>query len=170
MEHQPSGVKLTPRPGQAELAWYEWFIILGVIVAAVVACGLGGRAVLRSQSGTEVIVAVPTATRAPTRTPLPTFTPTPTPSPTPTPPGTIFIGGFVKVFDAGPQGLSFRAAAGLGGQRLKYLLEDTVMRVVDGPQESDGLTWWKLQNPQDPNDVGWSAGDYLKPTSPPNTP
>ncbi len=117
--------------------------------------------------GEEVIVVVPTATRPPTRTPLPTFTPTPTPVPTPTPPAAIAIGGFVVVFDAGPQGLSFRSEPGLQSQRLRYLPDDTVMRVVDGPATSDGLVWWQLQNPSDANDVGWAAGDYLKPTAPP---
>ena len=171
MGQNSSGIKLTPRAGQAELAWYEWLIILGVIVAALIACAMGGRALLLrpagSGAGAEVIVAIPTATRPPTRTPLPTFTPTPLPTLTPTPPGTIVIGGFVEVFDAGPQGLSFRSTAGLAGPRLRYLPDSTVMRVVDGPTESDGLTWWSLQNPDDPNDVGWSAGDYLKPTNPP---
>jgi hypothetical protein len=169
MSDSPSGIKLTPRPGQGELAWYEWLMIVGVAVAAVVACGLGGRAALRAQpGGAEVIVAIPTATRPPTRTPLPTFTPTPAPTPTSTPPGAIAIGGFVIVFDAGPQGLSFRSDPGLQTERLRYLPEGTIMRVVDGPQTADGLVWWKLQNPSDANDIGWAAGDYLKPSGPPS--
>jgi hypothetical protein len=168
MSQNPSGIKLSPRPGQGELAWYEWLLVLGTIAAAVLICAVAGRAMLQAQpGGAEVIIVAPTATRPPTRTPLPTFTPTPTRAPTPTPPGTIFIGGFVAVFDAGPQGLSFRANAGLQTQRLRYLPDGTVMRVVDGPNTSDNLTWWKLQNPNDPNDVGWCAADYLKPTNAP---
>ncbi|MBN1887939.1 MAG: SH3 domain-containing protein [Thermoflexales bacterium] len=168
MERNSSGIKLTPRPGQGELAWYEWLLVLGVVAAAVVACAMGGRAMLRSEGkGAEVIVELPTATRPPTRTPLPTYTSTPTPTLTPTPPGTTAVDGFVEVYDAGPQGLSFRAGAGLGEQRLKYLSDGAVMRVIDGPVESDGLKWWRLQNPDDPNEVGWSAADYLRPANPP---
>ncbi len=167
-QNQP-GIKLTPRPGQGELAWHEWLLLFGVIVASMIACGLGGRALIKAQpSGeTDVIIVLPTATRPPTRTPLPTYTPTIAPTPTATPPGAIAIGGFVKITDAGPQGLSFRDAPGLQTQRLRYLPDSTVMRVVDGPSEADGLTWWKLQNLNDPNDVGWSAGDYLVPTAAP---
>lgn len=168
MSQNPSGVKLTPRPGEGELAWYEWLIVIGVVIVAVVACAMGGRTLLKaSPGGSQVIVVAPTATRPPTRTPLPTFTPTPVPTLTATPPGVIVIGGFVRVTDAGPQGLSFRVEPGLQTQRLRYLPDGTVMRVVDGPATQDGLIWWKLQNLNDPNDVGWSAGDYLKPTNPP---
>lgn len=169
MNQPSSGVKLTPRPGQGELAWYEWLLLLGTIAAALAICALGGRAILRAQpeAAEGVIVAVPTATRPPTRTPLPTYTPTPAPTITPTPPGVIAIGGFIQVFDAGPQGLSYRSEAGLQAQRLRYLPDGTVMRIVDGPTTADGLIWWKLQNPDDANDVGWSAGDYLRPTNAP---
>lgn len=168
MSQNPTGVKLTPRPGQAELAWYEWLMLFGVLAAAVLGCALAGRAMLQAEPGGEdIIVIAPTATRAPTRTPLPTFTPTPVPTPTPTPPGIIVIGGFIEVFDAGAQGLSFRAGPGLQEERLRFLPDGMVMRVVDGPLDNDGLTWWKLQNPSDSNDVGWSAANYLRPTNPP---
>ncbi len=143
-------------------------MVLGVLVAALAICAYGGRALWHARpGGAEVIIVEPTATRPPTRTPLPTFTPTPLPTPTPTPPGVIAIGGFVKVIEAGPQGLSFRVEPGLQTQRLRYLPEGAVMRVVDGPTTVDGLVWWKLQNPDDAGDVGWSAGDYLTPTHAP---
>ena len=171
MSAQHTGFKVTPtpRPGESEMAWYEWLMLFCVIIAAVLFCGLGGRQLLKAQPGkAAIILATPTVPRpVATRTPLPTATVTPTPLPTATPtPGVIGIGAFVKVVNAGPQGLSFRKDPGLQGQRLKGLPEGTVMRVVDGPKDVDQLKWWKLQSQTDPNDVGWAAADYLQLTSP----
>jgi hypothetical protein len=34
--------------------------------------------------------------------------------------------------------------------------------VIDGPQQGSGLTWWLVQDPDDPdNRTGWAAADYL---------
>ena len=172
MSEQRTGFKVTstPRPGESELAWYEWLMLFGVIIAAVLFCTLGGRQLLKARPGSSAVVIAPTATRplatrTPAVSPTPTITPTPVPTLTPTP-GVMGVGAFVKAVDAGPQGLSFRKDPGLQGQRLKYLPEGTVLRVVDGPTTVDGLKWWKLQSRTDANDVGWAAGDYLTPTSP----
>ena len=172
MSEQRTGFKVTPtpRPGESELAWYEWLMLFGVIIAAVLFCALGGRQLLKARPGSSAVVIAPTATRPlPTRTPAasptPTITPTPVPTLTPTP-GVMGVGAFVKVVDAGPQGLSFRKDPGLQGQRLKYLPEGTVLRIVDGPTTVDGLKWWKLQSRTDANDLGWAAADYLQVTSP----
>ena len=172
MNEQRTGFKVTPtpRPGESELAWYEWLMLFGVIIAAGLFCVLGGRQLLKARPGSSALVIAPTATRplvtrTPAVSPTPTITPTPRPTLTPTP-GVVGIGGFVQVVDAGPQGLSFRKDPGLQGQRLKYLPEGTVLRIVDGPTTVDGLKWWKLQSRTDANDVGWAAGDYLTPTSP----
>ena len=59
-----------------------------------------------------------------------------------------------------------RKDPGLQGQRLKYLPEGTVMKVIDGPKDVDQLKWWKLQSRTDANDLGWAAADYLQVTSP----
>jgi hypothetical protein len=172
MSEQRTGFKVTPtpRPGESELAWYEWLMLFGVIIAAGLFCVLGGRAMLKARPGSSAIVIAPTATRVlATRTPAVTATPTvtPTPKPTLTPtPGVIGIGAFVKVVDAGPQGLSFRKDPGLQGQRLKYLPEGTVLRIIDGPTNVDGLKWWKMQLATDANDIGWAAADYLALTNP----
>ncbi len=169
MSEQRSGFKVTPtpRPGESELAWYEWLLLFSVIIAAVLFCALGGRAMLKARPGSAAVVITTPTLPPPTRTPLPTPTMTPTPKPTPTAtPGVMAIGAFVKVTSAGPQGLSFRRDPGLQGERLKYLPEGTVLRVTDGPRDADGLKWWKLQAKDNANDVGWAAGDYLALTNP----
>ena len=33
--------------------------------------------------------------------------------------------------------------------------------VIDGPEQGSGLTWWKVQDPVNPAQVGWAAADYL---------
>ena len=173
MSEQRSGFKVTPtpRPGETELAWYEWLLLFAVLAAAVVFCAFGGRAMLKARPGSSaIVIATPTAPPPPaTRTPLPatpTSTPTPRPTATSTPPGVMAIGAFVKVANAGPQGLSFRKDPGLQGQRLKYLPEGTVLRVIDGPTTVDGLRWWKMHLRTDANDIGWAAADYLAVTTP----
>jgi len=112
---------------------------------------------------------VPTATLAPadTSTPLP---PTDTPVlPTPTALPQIAIGGWVKVGGTGDLGLSFRAGPGLENVRLKILTDGAVLKVLDGPRESDGLTWWRLEEYVDgqPGVIGWGIDEYLVPTSAP---
>lgn len=171
MSEQRSGFKVTPapRPGESELAWHEWLMLFAILVAAVLFCALGGRSLLKARPGSAaIVIATPTTPPViPTRTPLPSPTITPTPSPTASPtPGVVAIGTFVRVSAAGPQGLSFRKEPGLQAERIKYLADGLVMRVVDGPRDADGLRWWKLQNRNDANDVGWAAADYLILTTP----
>jgi len=171
MSEQRTGFKVTPtpRPGESDMAWYEWLMLFGVVIAAALFCVLGGRQLLKAQPGkAAIVIATPTVPKpVVTRTPLPTPTITRTPVPTASPtPGVIGIGAFVKVTDAGPNGLSFRKDPGLQGQRLKGLLDGTVMKVIDGPKDVDQLKWWKLQSRTDANDVGWAAADYLQLTSP----
>lgn len=144
-------------------------MLFSIIVAAMLFCALGGRQLLKARPGSAAII-LATPTSPPvilTRTPLPTPTVTPTPRPTASPtPGVIAIGTFVKVANAGPQGLSLRREPGLQAERIRYLTEGIVLRVVDGPRDSDGLKWWKLQNKDDTNEIGWAAADYLILTSP----
>ncbi len=164
MSEQRSGFKVTPtpRPGESEMAWYEWLLLFSVIIAAMLFCALGGRAMLQARPGTAAVVITTPTLPPPTRTPQPTPTMTSTPKPTPSPtPGVMAIGAFVQVTSAGPQGLSFRKEPSLQGERIKDLPEGTVLRVVDGPQQADGIKWWKLQAKDNANDVGWAAGDYL---------
>ena len=80
-ESKPT-VNIRPKPGQTELNWREWLLLLGIVVVAVVICTYGGRAVIRSFAAAPV---TPTAT--PTRVrPTVTLAVTPTPVlPTATP-------------------------------------------------------------------------------------
>ncbi len=108
---------------------------------------------------------IPTVTPAlPTLPPLPTSTPTPRPTPTPTLPTEITVGGYVKVVGAGADQLSYRSGPGLNYARLKLVKDGAILGVLDGPEEADGLTWWRLKDKE--GDIGWAADEFLKPTLP----
>jgi hypothetical protein len=155
-------VNIRPRPGQTELNWREWLLLLGIIVVAVVICTYGGRAVIR---GFTVAPVTPTAT--PTRVrPTVTLAVSPTPAPpaaTPTlnAPTAIDKGVYVSVVD----GVNFRQEASTTAQIIRTLGVGEVLQVTDGPVSAGNRTWWKLK---DPNGVeGWAAQDFLQPTAPP---
>jgi hypothetical protein len=156
-------VNIRPRPGQTELNWREWLLLLGVAAVALVICAYGGRAVVSRLAVTAPTPTVtPTRARAATVTPLVSPTPVP-PSPTPTVviPTTIAKDVYVTVIDA----VNFRQDASTTAQIIRTLGAGEVLQVTDGPVSANERTWWKLK---DPNGVeGWAAQDFLAPTSPP---
>ncbi|MBC8249262.1 MAG: SH3 domain-containing protein, partial [Anaerolineales bacterium] len=108
---------------------------------------------------------IPTVTPAlPTLAPFPTATPTPKPTPTPSVPTEIGVGGYVKVVGAEAEELSYRTGPGLNFARLKLVKDGVILKVLDGPEEADGLTWWRLEDEE--GDIGWAADKWLKPTLP----
>jgi hypothetical protein len=156
-------VNIRPRPGQTELNWREWLLLLGVAAVALVICAYGGRAVVSRLAVTAPTPTItPTRARAATVTPLVSPTPVP-PSPTPTVviPTTIAKDVYVTVIDA----VNFRQDASTTAQIIRTLGAGEVLQVTDGPVSANERTWWKLK---DPNGVeGWAAQDFLAPTSPP---
>lgn len=107
------------------------------------------------------IVSFPTATQKfPTSTPLiPVNTPA---SPQPTYlPGNLFVGAFVQITGTGGDGLRLRLEPGLEGKVLFLGQESEIFRVHDGPQETDGHTWWLLVAPDDETRKGWAVSEYL---------
>lgn len=101
----------------------------------------------------------------PTATPLPTATslPTATPGPAPTPPDKIAVGGYVEVIDTGEDGLNLRELPGVEEEWLHRALEGSVLKVVDGPRQADGYTWWQLE--YEKGKAGWGADNWLQPAA-----
>jgi len=156
---QGTSIEPTPRPGQTDLAWYEWLIIGVVSVAGLLLCAFGARSILASYASPT---ATPTVFVRPTFTPVPTPTSTPTPTPTPIPPPTeIAVGGNVQIVD----GVNFRIEPTTSGQLIRALAGGVVLEVVGGPQDADGFTWWQLKDVD--GSIGWAAAQYLAPTAPP---
>jgi len=107
---------------------------------------------------------------APTLTDVP-LAPTWTPEVSATPdiptvrPGSIAVGAMVEVSGTGGDGLNLRDAPNTSGKILFRVFERELFRVVDGPQDSNGHTWWLLQGYLDVTRQGWGVENYLKPSS-----
>lgn len=101
-------------------------------------------------------------TATPTPLPTPTSIPTPTPPPsTPLPATDIGIGSVVQVTGTSDLGLSLRAAPGTAAERLDIATEGERFLVIAGPEEADGLIWWRLRDEANPQREGWAAANYL---------
>jgi len=68
----------------------------------------------------------------------------------------IMVGGNAVVYGAGDC-LNFHAAAATAAQVTYCSPDGTKGRVVEGPTQADGKTWWHLQ------DLGWAVADFLQP-------
>jgi len=134
--------------------------LLAVIILLVVAFVFSRRPAEPEPSPTAIVVS-PTATLVPRPTATPPEETTATPevgtteeAPTEAPPGSISVGGYVRV--AAQAGLSFRQTASTGGELIQVLDSGSTLEVVGGPEDADGYTWWKLRKLDDGQE-GWSA-------------
>ena len=113
---------------------------------------------------------IPTVTPSlPTVAPFPTATPTPKPTPTPSVPTEIAAGVYVKVVNTEADGLRFRWGPGTDTITKKFVEDGTILKVLDGPEEADGLTWWRLEDSSEQDEdlkIGWAADEWLEPTLP----
>ncbi|MGQ9794649.1 MAG: SH3 domain-containing protein [Anaerolineae bacterium] len=153
----------TPTPAVAESVRTE-----GVETPAVV---------LETSAPTEEARLVPTFTPTialPTPTPIPPTPTPPLPTLTPTLPTEIRVGGYVRVVNTEGAGLSLRAGPARSTARLVVAAENTVLPVLDGPQDDqDGerdetgalYQWWYLRNTD--GSEGWGRADFLEPAPPP---
>jgi hypothetical protein len=71
----------------------------------------------------------------------------------------ISVGGRVRIQTNGTR-LNAREAPGLGGVVVTMFEPGTIVQVLDGPVDSDGYTWWKVESG---DQVGWSASDFMTP-------
>lgn len=95
----------------------------------------------------------PTVAAEPTATPQPAPpTATPMPSPTPVPqPETATVSSGVGVW--------LRSAPGTGSDQLEWLLDGTVVTLLEGRQSADDLQWQAVRT--EAGAEGWVALDYL---------
>jgi len=164
------------RRAQPLLPW--WLVAIGglVVVLAIALLWVWAAKAMKDSKEPPTIAITPTFTQViPTATLGPTEAPTPLPPtntpvpPSPTAPAEIAVGGWVRVVGTGDAGLSYRAGPGLENVRLKIVTDGTVLKVLDGPREFDGFTWWRLEEYVDgqPGVVGWAIDEYLESTSAP---
>lgn len=144
-----------------------WPLAVIVLLIAVVIISLVNPFAPSPPATVEIM---PTATPAlPTVAPFPTATATPKPTPTPSVPTEIAIGGYVKVVNTEADGLRFRWGPGMDNVTKKFIKDGTILEVLDGPEEADGLTWWRLEDLSEEDEdlkIGWAADEWLEPTLP----
>ena len=69
----------------------------------------------------------------------------------------ISIGSDAVVYLVGDC-LNFRDAASISSPVASCRIDGTVSEVVEGPQQADGHTWWRLEG------LGWASGEFLRAT------
>jgi hypothetical protein len=149
---------------------WAWAIAGGVAGAGILAVlsivtALARGAVERHPAAPVVTVLPrPTATAAVTSPPLPTPTETPLP-PAPADPEGIRLGGLVEVVGTEGDGLRLRREPSTTGTILALADESEVFTVREGPQASDGRTWFYLVSPSDAARAGWAVADFLRPAN-----
>ena len=71
------------------------------------------------------------------------------------------VGVSIQITGTGGDGLRLRADPGLDGTVRFLAIDGEIFRVMDGPREADGYSWWLLQAPYDPNVQGWAVDDFF---------
>lgn len=149
-----------------------WLLSMGIL-SVILVVGIVALAFLTLFRPTPLPTSVPlpAAETEAEDTPTPVMVqstsvpPLPTSTPASTVPAEIAIGTYVRVSGTGGNDLSFRAGPGTNHDRLKVVAEGSVLKVLDGPVETDAYVWWRLQDVSD-GMVGWAVADYLEPTVP----
>lgn len=108
--------------------------------------------VAQATSTSALASTTPTPSRYPTRTPTPTPT-VPTSTPTPLPPEALSPAVPARVLAR--RGLNVREAANSGAKQLGRLAPGALVTVLEGPVETDGYRWWRIENGQGLS--GWAA-------------
>lgn len=85
---------------------------------------------------------------------LPTVAFTDTPQP-------LSVGVRVVVSNVGDNELNVRDVAGVTTSQVLFRSpEGTEFTIVDGPQQADGFTWWRIQDSTN-GQSGWAVANYL---------
>lgn len=151
--------------------WALLAILVGIIIVLCVGLVLIVRAI-RGGGDDETPTPVATATVMPTETqppiaPTEVLTQTPTPTvvlpigetPTPVSPTEIGPGATVLVQGTLGAGLNLRAEPSTTAQLVTNVKDGVALTVLEGPEETGGYVWWKLQTAD--GQEGWGAADWL---------
>jgi hypothetical protein len=80
---------------------------------------------------------------------------------TPTP-AAINIGSRVVVEGVDADTLNVRSDASLNESEILFRADEgEIFNVVEGPAQSDGFTWWRIQDPANATRNGWAVGNFL---------
>jgi len=79
--------------------------------------------------------------------------------------GPLAAGVYVRVTDTGPDGLRYRYGPGLDYVTIRIVPDGEIMRVSSGPEEADGIVWWRVGDQL--GNFGWAAEQFLVPAPAP---
>lgn len=143
-------------------------IAMAAIVIIIIFRGRGGDTAAVTETETpaasENTPIIPTFTTGPTATALSTE-----PAETETPeaesaPEEIAIGVTVEVANTGGDGLNMRGGPGLNFETVELLPDGTQLDVLDGPEDVDGYTWWRVSKTSDETE-GWIVSQFVRPVA-----
>ena len=107
----------------------------------------------------SVVISTPTVETVPVEpSPQPTTGPTETDAPTAVPTNTPEPASDTAVVSSGV-GVWLRATPSISGDQLEWLLDGTVLNLLDGQETADGLLWQQVQT--ETGLIGWVAADFL---------
>lgn len=77
-------------------------------------------------------------------------------------PVSLSVGTPVRVANVGEQELNIRSLPGIANSQVLFrAAEGSAFRIIGGPRQADGFTWWHIQDPLSQL-AGWAAADYLQ--------
>ena len=74
-------------------------------------------------------------------------------------------GQYVQVTGTGVLGLRLRSEPGLNAATTDVAAEQSILKILAGPQQVDDIEWWQLESSD--GIAGWAAGDFLVLTAEP---
>ncbi|HQZ71253.1 MAG TPA: SH3 domain-containing protein [Anaerolineae bacterium] len=75
-------------------------------------------------------------------------------------PTALAVGGFAKVSGTDGDGARLRFGFGLDTASIRWAVEGESLKILGGPEQSDGYTWYRVQD--NLGNVGWVASDFLR--------
>ncbi len=151
-----------------------WLLLTGAVVIAVLLCVAlvlivkafrAGRDATPTAEITAAPGVVPTSTAISVIVATDVVTPTRTielpglVTPSPVVFTEIAPGAQVVVNGTLGQGLNLRASYSTSARLVGSAKDGNVLTVLEGPQEADGYTWWKVKTAE--GKEGWAAGKFL---------
>jgi len=153
------------RTGVNELPVWTWVAILLFVVVVGLALWAMNRTGAEEVPagieplGTSTPAGVATSTPAgPTLTPVAVIATPPASAPAP-----LNIGQQVEVFGTGADKLRVRSGPGTTFATLLIVADGTRFTVLEGPQDGEGLSWWRVQ--AEDGTIGWVAASFIRPVS-----
>lgn len=145
--------------------WSIWVIVVALLIVVAGFIILAALAWLVKPAGTALANTTPmfTVIPAPTSTPmaLPGADLTATPTPSSLVVNGVGVGMYVQISGTEGDGLRLRSGPGTDYPPRFLGHESEVFKVMDGPKDANGYTWWYVVTPMDESRSGWAVAKYL---------